>query len=118
VVSRAYNDILHRAPDREGLRLYTRRMLDDGWDEQDIREALRRSPERRTTAGPGNNNRGVSRDEAESIVKRAYLSVLKREADADGMKGFVDRVMRDRWSQADVEKALRNSQEYKDKNRR
>ena len=55
----------------------------------------------------------MSRDEAEAIVKRAYLNVLKREADPEGMRGFVDRVLRDKWKQGDVEKALRNSEEYR-----
>jgi hypothetical protein len=115
LVNRAYEDILHRAPDREGLRLYRNRILDDGWDEQDVREALRKSPERFSNSG--SRRGGVSRDEAESIVKRAYQNVLKREADADGMRGFVERVLRDKWTQADVEKALRNSEEYRNMRR-
>ena len=49
-------------------------------------------------------------------MRRAYLSVLKREPDA-GSQGYVDRVLRDQWSQADVERELRKSDEYRNRNR-
>ena len=47
VIRRAYQDILDREPDTAGLRLYRRRMIDDGWSEADLREALRNSREHR-----------------------------------------------------------------------
>lgn len=56
----------------------------------------------------------VTRDEAEEIVRRAYLNVLRREPDA-GARGWVDRVLRDRWSQSDVERELRKSPEYRNR---
>jgi hypothetical protein len=40
--------------------------------------------------------------------------VLKREPDP-GSRGFVERVLRDRWSQQDVERELRQSAEYRNK---
>ena len=49
---------------------------------------------------------------AEGIVRRAYLEVLRREPDA-ASRGFVDRVVRDNWSQSDVERELRKSDEYR-----
>jgi len=58
----------------------------------------------------------VTRSHAEDIVRRAYQSVLKREPDA-ASRTYVDRVMNDRWSQADVEKELRNSDEYRNRKR-
>jgi hypothetical protein len=42
--------------------------------------------------------------------------VLKREPDS-GSRGYVDRVMRDHWSQDDVERELRNSAEYRSRGR-
>ena len=56
----------------------------------------------------------VSRDEAENIVRRAYQNVLDRDPDS-GARGWVDRVMRDRWTQADVERELRKSPEYRNR---
>ena len=107
IIRRAYDNILHRAPDRGGLDTYRNRVLNDGWDEQDVREALRRSPEKNI------QRIEMSRDRAEDIVKRAYRNVLKRDADSGGLRSFTDRVLRDHWSQEDVEKALRNSDEYR-----
>ena len=56
----------------------------------------------------------VTRAEAERIVRRAYQNVLRRDPDP-GAGGWVDRVMRDRWSQADVERELRKSPEYRNR---
>lgn len=56
----------------------------------------------------------MTRDQAEEIVRRAYRNVLRRDPD-DGARGWVDRVLRDRWSQADVERELRKSPEYRNR---
>ena len=47
IIRRAYQDLLEREPDQAGLREYRRRMIDDGWGEAEVREAIRRSPEYR-----------------------------------------------------------------------
>jgi hypothetical protein len=60
--------------------------------------------------GYGNDGREVVR--AEEIVRRAYLEVLRREPDS-ASRGYVDRVLRDNWSQNDVERELRRSAEYR-----
>src|SRR5262245_10683115 len=46
------------------------------------------------------------------IGRRAYPTVLKREPDA-GSRGYVDRVLRDKWTQQDVKRELRRSPEYR-----
>jgi hypothetical protein len=107
VVRRAYQDILDREPDTPGLRLYRSRMIDDDWSEQDVREALRKSPEYR-------EKNTMTRQKAEDIVARAYRSVLRREPDS-GSRGYVDRVIKDKWDQSDVERELRKSPEYRQK---
>jgi len=106
-VRRAYLDLLDREPDSAGTRLYRSRMLDDDWSEQDVREALRKSPEYR-------EKNTMTRQKAEEIVGRAYRSVLNREPDS-GSRSYVDRVMRDKLSQSDVERELRKSPEYRQK---
>ena len=107
IVRRAYQDILDREPDQAGLRLYRSRIIDDGWTEAQVREALRNSPEYRekSTMTPA---------KAEQIVRQAYLSVLKREPDS-GSRVYIDRVLREKWTQADVERELRKSPEYRNK---
>ena len=109
LVRRAYQDVLNREPDAEGLRVYRSRVIDEGWTEQQVREALRNSPEYRTNAGAA---RGMTRERAAEIVRRAYLSVLNREPDA-GAQGYIDGVMRQGWTEEDVARELRRSPEYR-----
>jgi hypothetical protein len=105
IVRRAYQDILAREPDPAGMRLYRSRIIDDDWTEADVREALRKSPEYRdrVTMTPAR---------AQDIVRQAYLSVLGREPDG-GSRGYIQKVLRDHWSQQDVERELRRSPEYR-----
>ncbi len=46
-ITRAYRDILRRDPDAAGLAHYLQQMLERGWDEGRVREALRQSDEYR-----------------------------------------------------------------------
>jgi hypothetical protein len=106
-IQRAYRDILRRDPDPEGLRTYRREMLQNGWTEQDVRKALRTSGERDT-----------QRDQnAERTVRRIYQEVLGREPDPRGLALYRDRMLRERWSERQVRDALMDSPEYREKNR-
>jgi len=109
IVRRAYEDILGREPDSAGLRLYRGRLVDDGWSEQQVREALRKSPEYKEKST-------MTRQKAEEIVRQAYRSELAREPDA-GSRTYVDKVMRDHWTQQDVARELRKSPEYRSKHK-
>ena len=104
IIRRAYQDLLNREPDQNGLREYRRRMIDDGWSEAQVREALRRSPEFR-------QQNMMTREKAEDIVRRAYQSVLGRDPDP-AARSWVDEVMRNRLTQQDIERELRRSPEY------
>ena len=112
IIRRAYQDILRREPDPEGLSNYRRMIVQEGWDEQDVRQALRRSDERRETARGGSSR--MSDAAAEDIVRRAYQSVLKREPDDSGMREYKARVQNDRWTEQQVRDALRRSDERRD----
>jgi hypothetical protein len=61
VIRRAYQDLLGREPDGAGMRLYRSRMIDEGWSEEQVRDALRNSPEYRErslmTPQKGSRNR-------------------------------------------------------------
>jgi hypothetical protein len=46
-ITRAYQEILGREPDPEGLEHYRKRMINDGWSIDRVREALLKSPEYR-----------------------------------------------------------------------
>jgi hypothetical protein len=108
IVKRAYQDILGRDPDYNGLVMYRNRVVNDGWDEYDVREALRKSPEFR-------QKNTMTRQKVEEMVTRAYRSVLGRDPDPAGMENYVQGVLRKHWSEADIARDLRNSDEYRNK---
>jgi Peptidase inhibitor family I36 len=105
IVRRAYQDVLNREPDQQGLRLYRSRIIDDGWTEKDVRDALRGSPEYRQQSM-------MTYPKAQEVVRQAYLNVLRRAPDS-GASGYVNKVYRDHWTQQDVERELRKSPEYR-----
>jgi hypothetical protein len=104
IVRRAYEDVLGRQPDADGLRLYRSRMIDDGWTEAQVRDALRNSAEYREKAT-------MTYPKAQEMVRAAYRNVFNREPDS-ASRGYIDKVLRDHWTQADVERDLRKSPEY------
>jgi hypothetical protein len=113
IVRRAYEDVLNREPDAEGLRVYRSRIIDEGWTEQQVREALRDSPEYRANVrGTQGTRAAMTRERATEVVRRAYLSVLNREPDA-GAEGYIDQVMRQGWTEEDVARELRRSPEFR-----
>lgn len=59
----------------------------------------------------------MTRDQAQAIVRSAYLNVLGREPDP-ASAGWVDHVLNDHWSQQQLENELRNSAEYRQKHPR
>lgn len=107
VVRRAYQDVLGREPDREGLATYRSKIQDEGWSERDVRSDLKKSSERREKGD-------VSSEQAQQIVRRAYRNMLGRDPDS-GSSVYVEKVMRSHWSEDDVAKELRNSAEYRKK---
>jgi len=58
----------------------------------------------------GRSNSRWTVPQAESIVRQAYRRVFNRDPDP-GARGWVEQVMRNNWSQRDLEDALRNSPE-------
>jgi len=103
IVRRAYQDVLNREPDPEGLRVYRSHVIDDRWNEDQVRNDLRRSAEYR-------NRANITRERAAEMTRER--AVLNREPDA-GSQGYVDRVLRDKWTEQDVARELRNSAEYR-----
>jgi hypothetical protein len=130
IVRQAYRDILRREPDASGLAQYTRSMLYDNWTEADVRRSLLSSQEyAQRGLGYGNNgngnyrysNRDIRRSsssynyngQAAAMVRQAYISTLGREPDAVGLREYTARVVRDGWTQRDIVRALRSSDEYR-----
>jgi RNase P/RNase MRP subunit POP5 len=105
IVWEAYRDILQRDPDSEGLQYYRSRLRDYGWTEKEVREDLWKSHEY------GRHGNHMTRREAERIVRRAYLDVLGREPDP-GSRPWVDKILYENWTEQDLVRELRKSDEY------
>ena len=101
-VTAAYEDILGRKPDESGMRTYRSKMVDDGWSEQDVRKALRKSVENR--AG-----------DVEKIIKTAYRDILGRDPDKEGFAHYKRMMLEKGWSEKDVRDSLRKSDEARGK---
>lgn len=111
IIRRAYQDILGREPDKAGLANYRMKLVNEGWSERDVRSDLQKSPERRMTGG-------ISKEQADQMVRRAYQSVLGRDPDTSGSNLYIQRIMQNRWSENDVANELRKSPEYRQKHNR
>jgi hypothetical protein len=86
---------------------------DHGWDQHGRRDERWGYDDKGSPRG----ERGYTREQAQAIVRSAYQNVLGRDPDpASG--GWVDRVLRDNWSQEQLENELRNSAEYRQKHPR
>jgi len=102
-VRSAYQDILGRDPDAEGLRNYRQKMTREGWSEQDVRDDLRRSTEYASLTG-----RTAS---ADRIIRRAYMDVLRREPDAEGLQTYRREIIENGWEYHDLRQVLARSEE-------
>lgn len=108
IVRRAYEDILNREPDREGLRVYRSHIIDDNWSERDVRSDLRKSAE----------HEGRTPAAADVVIRRAYQDILGRDPDSAGLALYRSKLLKDNWSERDVRSDLKNSAEYRQKHGR
>lgn len=103
LVTAAYEDVLGRKPDADGLRTYRSRMVENGWSEKEVRNDLRRSAEFKTGG------------DVEGAIKRAYQDVLGRNPDKEGLAFYRKKMTDDKWSEQKVREALRKSDEARKK---
>ena len=97
-VRSAYHDLLGRDPDERGLHEYRERLMERGWTEDQLRDALRRSPEFR--------NRDL-----DAILRRVYREVLGRSPDPSGSASY-RRALQNGMSEAEFRADLLRSREY------
>lgn len=100
IIRRAYQDILERAPDDSGLRHFRSMIIDRGWDEKQVRDALRASDEYRVTYMTRRLN-------------RVYQEILGRDVDPRGFEHYRNKIIEHDWSDDDIRRDLRNSEEYR-----
>lgn len=98
-IRKAYQDVLGREPDPNGLAHY-RSKWKQGWTQGQIREDLRRSTERRHTA-------------IQESITRAYRELLGRDPDPQGFATY-ERLMRERgYTDRDIRRAIMDGDEYR-----
>ncbi len=100
IVTEAYEDVLGRKPDEEGMRNFRSKVIEKNWTAEDVRKALRKSQEY-----------------ADIIITRSFEDVLGRKPDEGALKNYRQKVMKKGWSEKAIRKELRKSPEYKQKNR-
>ena len=100
IVARAYEDILGRKVDKAGMRMFRSKIIDNGWTEEQVRDALRNSPE-------------YTKQGADDIIKRAYEDIFNRQPDPAGLKLYREKISKDGWSEKQIRDNMRGSQEYK-----
>jgi hypothetical protein len=105
ILQRAFLDLLGREPDPAGLGGYRSLIIDQGWTEAMVRDNIRRGDEFR--------NEGANR-----IIKRAYLDVLGREPDPQGLRHYRHLLLEKNWTENDVRAELRKSDEFRRSGRR
>ena len=101
-IQSAYREFFDREPDYSGLQTCRRRLLDEGWNVDDLRRSLRRSDEFR------------QRDVA-AIVRRAYLAELGREPDGGGLAAWTGQLKKHGWTENELRAELRRSDEAREK---
>ncbi|MBI2512050.1 MAG: hypothetical protein HYV96_08725 [Opitutae bacterium] len=104
IVRRAYQDILEREPDESGLRHFRSMIVDRGWSEKQVRDSLRASDEYRVTYMTARLN-------------RVYREVLGRDVDPRGFEHYRNKIIEHDWSDDDIRRDLRNSEEYRNRPR-
>ena len=104
IIRRAYEDILGRPVDPEGLRHFRGLVIDQGWDERMVRAHLRGSAEYRGA--------GVDR-----LITRAYEDLLGREPDPAGLAHYRRLMLERDWSEQELRDAIRRSDEYRRRSR-
>lgn len=100
IVTEAYEDVLGRKPDPDGMRTFRSKVIEKDWTAEDVRKALRKSPEY-----------------ADLIITRSFEDVLGRKPDPGALKNYSQKVIQKGWDEKSIRKQLRKSDEYKKKNR-
>jgi hypothetical protein len=102
-ITKAYQEVLGRAPDPKGLAHY-RSKWKDGWTQGQIRDDLRRSAEGRESY-------------IRNTITRAYREILGRDPDPGGYATY-EKAMRERgYTERELRAALMSGDEYRQKQR-
>ncbi len=99
VITDAFNDLLDRDPDAEGMRHYRRRMIERGWTAGDVRDAIRASDEYRL-------------HEVDMIIDRAFDDLLERPPTTAERDEYRRRLLKD-GTEDGIRRNIKKTEEYK-----
>lgn len=102
MVTRAYRELLDRAPNAAELRHYREAVFIEGWDRDALHDDLRASREYRTK-------------EAGRIVERVYRDLLGREPDPSGRAHWGRKIVDQGWTEGRLRDEIRKSDEYRNR---
>jgi hypothetical protein len=102
IINAAYKDVLGRNPDPSGRNSYRDAIMNKDWSEERVRKDLKNSEE-------------YKKRHADIIITKAYENVLGRKPDPSGLNTFRPKVNDDGWDQNKIERALKDSEEYRNK---
>jgi hypothetical protein len=158
IISRAYEELLERSPDPDGLRYYRRKILRDGYTDEDVRRKLRETKEyrfdlpnekitrafvrvlgREPDLGPSCDpfrrlvlDRGYTEEDlvqhlrrsdefkerTKELVRRAFLDLLGREPDPQGLEHYRRALLERGWSEEQMRESIRRSPEFRDRTKK
>ena len=98
----AYSDLLGREPDADGLRNYRSLMIDEKWTIQQVRDDIKKGQEYRNKSLDG-------------IIKNAYLDLLGRAPDKEGLARLKRLMLDEGWTEKQVRDDIKKSAEYQKK---
>jgi hypothetical protein len=100
LIHASYRRLFERNADNDGLRHYSRLMLDQGWTIDMIEDSLRESEEYRSSR-------------IDRFIHDAYQEVLRREADPSGLAHYRRLIVERGWDLERVKRDLRRSDEFR-----
>lgn len=100
LIHASYRRLFDRNADDEGLRYYSRLMLEQGWTIDMIEDRLRRSDEYHSLR-------------VDRFIHEAYREILRREADPTGLAHYRRLIVERNWDLERVKRDLRRSAEFR-----
>lgn len=100
IISRAVEDVLERKATEHDLRTYRSQMIERGWGEREVRDALRRTEEYRVTVMTNRLN-------------RIYRELLGRDVDPRGFEHYRNKIIEHAWNDDDIRRDIKGSAEYR-----
>lgn len=102
MIRTAYQEVLRRSADPDGLSYYRGLVIDQGWTDRMVRRHMMESAEYR-------------QEVVDQMIRDAYQDVLKREPDPSGLANYRRLIIEENWSERQLRAELRKSPEYRER---